>query len=105
MTDAIRTARDLGQAVRTHRLAQGLTQDALAARCGVGRRFIAELEAGKPTSQLGKALLAASEVGLTLTALEAVDRPRLSDPLPDAAARLETDDDPLAALPRFTGRG
>ncbi|HEV2603766.1 MAG TPA: helix-turn-helix domain-containing protein [Microvirga sp.] len=63
----IRTAADFGHLVRERRRYLGLTQDELAARCGVGRRFIVELEAGKPSLQLSKALLAASEVGLELT--------------------------------------
>jgi DNA-binding XRE family transcriptional regulator len=41
-----------------------LRQDDLALAVGVGRRFIIDLEAGKPTCQLGKALLVASAVGL-----------------------------------------
>jgi y4mF family transcriptional regulator len=46
----------LGQVVRQERKAQGLRQAELAAAAGVGIRFIVELEAGKPTLQLEKAL-------------------------------------------------
>lgn len=52
----ILTAADLGQAVRSLRRAQGITQAQLAMTAGTNRRFIVELERGKPTSQLGKAL-------------------------------------------------
>ena len=38
------TARSLGQAIRRRRVAAGLTQRQLAAACGVGERFIIELE-------------------------------------------------------------
>jgi y4mF family transcriptional regulator len=50
------TAADLGHAVRTLRRAQGITQAQLAMTAGTNRRFIVDLERGKPTSQLGKAL-------------------------------------------------
>lgn len=46
----------LGSLVRRERKAQGLRQDELAAASGVGVRFIVDLEAGKPTLQLGKSL-------------------------------------------------
>lgn len=50
------TTKELGAVVRAARLAQGLRQDQLAAAAGVGVRFLIELEAGKPSAQLGKAL-------------------------------------------------
>lgn len=56
----------LGQAVRRERKAQGLRQDELAAASGVGARFIIELEAGKPTVQLEKALHVLHTLGLSV---------------------------------------
>ena len=53
-----------GALVRERREALRMTQDDLALTTGVGRRFIVELEAGKPSCQLGKALLVAIAVGL-----------------------------------------
>ena len=53
----------LGQIVRNERKAQGLRQDELAAAGGVGVRFIVDLEAGKPTLQLEKALLVLRTLG------------------------------------------
>ena len=44
----------------------GLTQRDLALAIGVGERFIVDLEAGKPTAQLGKALAAAKAAGMHL---------------------------------------
>lgn len=44
----------------------GLTQRDLALAISVGERFIVELEGGKSTAQLGKALAAAKAVGLRL---------------------------------------
>jgi y4mF family transcriptional regulator len=46
----------LGLIVRRERKAQKLKQAELAAVSGVGVRFIVDLEAGKPTLQLGKVL-------------------------------------------------
>lgn len=53
-----------GRLVRERREALGLKQDDVALSSGVGRRFIVELEAGKPTAQLGKALRVAEAIGL-----------------------------------------
>ncbi len=41
-----------------------MSQDELALATGVGRRFIVELEGGKPSSQLGRALAVAEALGL-----------------------------------------
>ena len=48
------------------RKAQGMTQPQLAMACGTGIRFIVDLEAGKETCQLGKALLVAQMLGLNI---------------------------------------
>ena len=50
------TPEDIGRIVRAARKAAGLRQDELAGAAGVGPRFVVELEAGKPTIHLGKAL-------------------------------------------------
>lgn len=63
----IRTPKDFGHRVRQAREALGLTQRDLAFASGVGERFVVELEAGKPTAQLGKALIVAARVGIRLT--------------------------------------
>lgn len=64
----IEDAIQFGAAVATARRALGLTQRELALAINSGERFIVDLEAGKPTAQLGKALAAARAVGLRLTA-------------------------------------
>lgn len=56
MTTTTTNASDFGAFIRATRKAQGLRQDELAGVAGVGIRFIVDLEAGKPTAQLGKAL-------------------------------------------------
>ena len=53
----------LGLLVRRERKAQNLKQAELAAVSGVGVRFIVDLEAGKPTLQLGKVLQVITSLG------------------------------------------
>lgn len=55
---------DIGEIVRTHRKAQRATQAEFAAICGVGVRFISDLENGKPTVELGKVLQVLRGLGL-----------------------------------------
>jgi len=57
-------ARHFGALVRERREALRMRQDDLALATGVGRRFILELEAGKASCQLGRALVVAAAVGL-----------------------------------------
>ena len=61
------TPATLGALIRRTRKSQGLRQDELAGASGVGLRFIVDLEAGKPTIQLGKALKVLQALGCTLT--------------------------------------
>jgi HTH-type transcriptional regulator / antitoxin HipB len=62
----IKTAADFGAAVRKARTAQGLTQRQLALAVGTGERFIVDLENGKETAQLGKALQVATALGINV---------------------------------------
>ena len=83
---AAQFAKQFGDLVRQQREALNMRQDDLANATGLGRRFIIELEAGKATAQLGKALLAASAVGLRpLDVLSATNREtdQLLPDLPD----------------------
>lgn len=59
-------ASTFGSIVRAERKAQGLRQEELAAASGVGVRFIVDLEAGKPTLQLGKAMQVMATLGCKL---------------------------------------
>ena len=63
MPQRILAPSDIAGIVRTARKAQGLRQDELAGAAGVGVRFIVDLEAGKPTAQLGKALQVLQALG------------------------------------------
>lgn len=56
----------LGQWVRNERKAQGLTQVQAAGLCGVGVRFMHDLERGKATLHLGKVLDVLQTLGLRL---------------------------------------
>ncbi len=67
-----RSARDFGAAIKERRKALGWTQTGLAARSGTGERFIVELESGKPSCQLEKALIVARAVGIDLGDLKTV---------------------------------
>ena len=83
---AISDAREFGQAVRAARKERGLSQRALAEYCGCSQRFISELERGKPTAELGKALWVLGKLGLKLMA-----RPeRPSGDAQEAVERLAT---------------
>lgn len=64
--EKIKTIRALGAFLRQERKSQGLTQEQLAAACGVGIRFVRELEAGKDTCQIGKALYVLQMLGINI---------------------------------------
>lgn len=63
------TAIDFGKLLRDTRKKAKLTQAQLAAASGTGERFIRELEKGKPTCQLAKALLIAQMLGIKFEAI------------------------------------
>jgi HTH-type transcriptional regulator / antitoxin HipB len=65
----ISSAKELGLLVRMARKNAKLTQADLAAASGLGERFIRELEKGKPTCQLEKALLITQMLGIQLQAI------------------------------------
>lgn len=60
------TYEEIGSIVRTERKAQGLRQEELALAAGTGRRFVSELESGKPTVQLRAVLQVLRALGLEL---------------------------------------
>lgn len=62
----IHTAEEFGLRIASARRALGLTQRDLALAIGTGERFVVDLESGKATAQLGKALAAARAVGIHL---------------------------------------
>lgn len=62
----ITSAKDLGSLVRQARKSQNITQSQLASTCGVGARFVFDLEKGKPTCAIDKALKVAQMLNITL---------------------------------------
>ena len=60
----IHTTADFGKVIRAKRKKDGLTQAEVAAICGFGNRFLVDLENGKPTVQMGKALEVLKSLGL-----------------------------------------
>jgi len=70
----IQTSKAFGSAVRRARKDRGLSQVELAARAGVGRPWLSELETGKRTAELGRALSVLSALDLAVT-FDPVRRP------------------------------
>ena len=64
----IRTAGDLGAMIRRARKAMKLSQGAFAAHAGVGRRFVSELESGKPSLEFDKVLACTAAAGIDIGA-------------------------------------
>jgi y4mF family transcriptional regulator len=63
----IHAIQDIGKRVRAARKKIGLTQADAGALCGVGTRFLSDLENGKPTLQIGKVAHVLKNVGFILT--------------------------------------
>jgi transcriptional regulator with XRE-family HTH domain len=81
---ASEAASAFGSLIRSRRKALKMRQDQLALATGVGRRFLIELEAGKPSCQLGRSLLVAQSLGLRPTDLPASkSRDAITSELPD----------------------
>lgn len=80
----IKDSKELGLAIRERRLAMGLDQGELAAKIGVSRLWVNEIEKGKPRAA----------VGLVLRALNALDISFLLDDqtIEDASAGVEAID-------------
>ncbi len=74
MAKQVRNTADIGALVRSTRKAQNLRQDQLAGVSGVGLRFIVDLEAGKPTAQIGKVLQVLQTLGCSIDILAPGER-------------------------------
>ncbi len=66
METLISKARDLGLLLRRRRKQLGYTQAQTALLCGTGTRFISDVENGKETIELGKALRVAATLGIDI---------------------------------------
>lgn len=60
----IRSTYDLGAAIVAQRKGRGYSQQEFADLAGVGRRFVSELESGKPTAEIGKTLQVLTALGI-----------------------------------------
>jgi len=94
---ASETALAFGSLIRSRRKALNMRQDELALATGIGRRFLIELEAGKPSCQLGRSLLVADALGLRVTDLLAsrslpLQAPATGQELPDLPEEVEEPD-------------
>ena len=61
------TPRQVGQTIKDVRQALGATQRQLALAAGTGLRFVIDLEKGKATCEIGKALDVLNALGIRLT--------------------------------------
>lgn len=63
----IRTAKDIGALIRDKRKNQKLDQAELARKIGANRRWVLEVERGKPRAEIGLILKTLDALGLTLS--------------------------------------
>lgn len=61
------TMGDIGKLIRETRKKLRLTQKAIALTAGTGLRFIIDLEKGKETCEMGKALTVLQTLGIKMT--------------------------------------
>lgn len=64
----LKSATDFGRAVRMARKEAGLSQAQLAEKCSCSQRLVSEIERGKETAELGKALGLLVGLGIPLMA-------------------------------------
>lgn len=62
----VTSTNDLGRAIRSKRKEIGMRQETAAGMTGVGTKFLSQLENGKETAELGKALQVLHKMGLEL---------------------------------------
>lgn len=66
----IKDTKGLGRAIREQRKSLNLIQLDAAGLCGVGERFLSELERGKATAEVGKVIQVLNRLGLRLALLD-----------------------------------
>ncbi len=72
------TPKDVGRIIRYKRMEVGALQEKAAGLSGVGTKFLSQLENGKETAELGKALQVLKRLGLDVYIF-----PRSANPLKD----------------------
>jgi HTH-type transcriptional regulator/antitoxin HipB len=83
----VRTAKDIGTFIRDQRKRQKLDQATLASLIGVNRRWVMEVERGKPRAEIDLVLKALEALGLSLS----VDRRDGPGPTADALDIVDID--------------
>ncbi len=63
---SVKNPKEIGALIRQARKQAKLKQAEAAAMCGVGTRFLSDLENGKPTLHLGKTLQVLKAFGLVI---------------------------------------
>lgn len=71
----IRSAKEIGTFIRDQRKRQKLDQATLASRIGVNRRWVTEVERGKPRAEIDLVLKALAALGLSLS-IDPKDEPQ-----------------------------
>src|ERR1700747_1019498 len=87
-------AHAFGSLTRSRRKAMKMRQDQLALATGVGRRFLIDLEAGKPSCQLGRSLLVAEALGLRSAEGAGSAAPSQGETTPELPDFLEEGEEP-----------
>ena len=64
----LRSAKDLGTIIRDERRRQGMTQADLAGLADVGVTFLSQLENGKDSAEIGKAIQVMTMLGIDIDA-------------------------------------
>ncbi len=64
----LRSAKDLGRIIRDERRRQGMTQADLAGLADVGVTFLSQLENGKDSAEIGKAIQVMTMLGIDIDA-------------------------------------
>jgi HTH-type transcriptional regulator/antitoxin HipB len=81
----LRSAEQLGTAIRLARKQKQISQSALAATLGVERKWVLRLEAGNPRAELGLVLKALAALGIRAS-LGQPDRPGFAGKSPTVTA-------------------
>ena len=90
---AAEAAAAFGALIRSRRKTLNMRQDQLALATGVGRRFLIDLEGGKPSCQLGRSLLVAEALGIKSADLPIASRSfQTALELPELAEEAEDPD-------------
>ena len=96
---AAQAAAAFGALIRSRRKTLNMRQDQLALATGVGRRFLIDLEGGKPSCQLGRSLLVADVLGINLVDVPIAGRSsQTSLDLPDLPEEAEEPDGECTGL-------